>query len=241
VLPHGPVAREGRAVNDVTYPERVPRRWGPTAADAASRRRGGTTRGAAWHKPQRAFDIAAALLLLVAAAPLMLLTAVLVRLDSHGPVLYRQVRVGLHGKPFTLYKFRIMTVNAEAGGSPCWAQERDPRVTRIGGVIRSLRIDELPQLFNILAGQMSLIGPRPERPHFVEQLLRVIPSYGQRFVVRPGLTGWAQVNLPYGASVEDARRKLAYDLYYIRHRRVLLDAFILCATIRVILTRKGAR
>ena len=162
------------------------------------------------------------------------------RLDSPGPVLYRQERVGLNSIPFTLLKFRSMQVNAERSG-PAWATTSDPRVTRIGGFIRRTRMDELPQLFNILRGEMGFIGPRPERPHFVQQLSAVIPYYQERARVKPGLTGWAQVNFPYGASVEDARMKLSYDLYYVKHRSVLLDLAIMFATIRVILFQEGAR
>ena len=134
-----------------------------------------------------------------------------------------------------------MTVNAEAGGEPLWALKHDPRITRIGRVIRATRIDELPQLANVLHGEMSMVGPRPERPHFVEQLTRAVPFYSQRLYVKPGLTGWAQVNYPYGASVEDAREKLAYDLYYVKNRSFLLDLSILVSTVRVVLYREGAR
>ncbi len=190
---------------------------------------------------KRSFDIGVSLALLLLTLPLMLLTAVLIRLESPGPVLYRQQRVGLHGRPFTLLKFRSMSIDAEKGGSPRWATQQDPRITRVGSFIRPMRIDELPQLINVLHGEMSMIGPRPERPHFVEQLGRIIPFYTERSYVKPGITGWAQVNYPYGASVEDARQKLSYDLYYVKNRSLLLDLFILLATIRVILFREGAR
>jgi sugar transferase (PEP-CTERM system associated) len=190
---------------------------------------------------KRSFDIGVSLALLLLTLPLMLLTAVLIRLESPGPVLYRQQRVGLHGRPFTLLKFRSMSIDAEKGGSPRWATQQDPRITRVGSFIRPMRIDELPQLINVLHGEMSMIGPRPERPHFVEQLARIIPFYAERSYVKPGITGWAQVNYPYGASVEDARQKLSYDLYYVKNRSVLLDLLILLATIRVILFREGAR
>ena len=185
-------------------------------------------------------DIVTSIVFLVVMLPIMLLVALLVRLDSPGPVLYRQERVGLNGKPFTLLKFRSMRVNAEARG-PAWAEQRDPRVTRVGSFMRRARIDELPQLFNILRGEMSFIGPRPERPHFVEQLAQAIPFYRERARVKPGLTGWAQVNYPYGASVEDARAKLSYDLYYVKNRSPLLDLLILFSTVRVILFQEGAR
>jgi lipopolysaccharide/colanic/teichoic acid biosynthesis glycosyltransferase len=155
-------------------------------------------------------------------------------------MLYRQERVGLHGRPFTVLKFRSMRTDAEACG-PVWAMQRDPRVTRIGSFIRLTRIDELPQLINVLRGEMSFIGPRPERPHFVAQLERALPFYRDRAQVKPGLTGWAQVNYPYGASVEDARAKLSYDLYYVKHRSLLLDLQILVATVRVVLFQRGAR
>jgi exopolysaccharide biosynthesis polyprenyl glycosylphosphotransferase len=189
---------------------------------------------------QRVTDIVLGLILLVATLPLMLVTALLIRLDNPGPVLYRQERVGLHGRPFTLLKFRSMRTDAEARG-PVWAAQRDPRVTRVGSFIRLTRIDELPQLLNVLRGEMSFIGPRPERPHFVAQLEQVLPFYRDRALVKPGLTGWAQVNYPYGASVEDARAKLSYDLYYVKHRALLLDLLILVATVRVVLFQRGAR
>ncbi len=190
---------------------------------------------------KRSIDIGVSLLLLTLTLPLMLLTASLVQIDSPGPVLYRQQRVGMHGGQFTLLKFRSMTVDAEEAANPRWASQQDPRVTRVGSIIRSLRVDELPQLLNVLRGEMSMIGPRPERPHFVEQLAEIIPFYRVRSSVKPGITGWAQVNYPYGASVEDARRKLAYDLYYVKNRGLVLDLLILLATIRVILFREGAR
>ena len=188
----------------------------------------------------RSFDIALSLGLLLSTLPIMCIVALLVRLDSVGPVLYRQERVGLNGSIFTLFKFRSMKSDAEAGG-PRWAQMRDPRVTRLGSFMRKTRIDELPQLLNILRGEMSFIGPRPERPHFVEQLETVIPCYRERCRVKPGLTGWAQVNYPYGASVEDARAKLSYDLYYVKNRSLFLDVLILLSTVRVILLQEGAR
>jgi lipopolysaccharide/colanic/teichoic acid biosynthesis glycosyltransferase len=188
----------------------------------------------------RAADIALALALLLLTLPLMALTALLIPLDSPGPVLYRQERVGLHGRPFILFKFRSMRTDAEARG-PVWAVPRDPRVTRIGAFIRLSRIDELPQLFNVLRGEMGFIGPRPERPHFVAQLAATLPLYRERSRVKPGLTGWAQVNYRYGASVEDARVKLSYDLYYVKHRSPALAVQILLATVWVVLFQKGAR
>jgi exopolysaccharide biosynthesis polyprenyl glycosylphosphotransferase len=188
----------------------------------------------------RTGDILISLAFLVLTLPIMLVVALLVRLSGPGPVLYRQERVGLGGHSFTLLKFRSMRVDAETRG-PAWATQRDPRVTGIGSFMRRTRIDELPQLLNVLQGAMSFIGPRPERPHFVEQLAQAIPHYRERARVKPGLTGWAQVNFPYGASIEDARVKLSYDLYYVKHRGVLLDLAILFATVRVILFQEGSR
>jgi exopolysaccharide biosynthesis polyprenyl glycosylphosphotransferase len=190
---------------------------------------------------RRGCDILAALALLAFTLPLLLVTALAVRLDSPGPVFYRQQRVGLGGRLFTLTKFRSMGVDAEAGGGARWAIQQDPRVTRVGRYLRLSRIDELPQLLGVLRGDLALIGPRPERPAFVEQLGRVIPHYHERHLVKPGITGWAQVKFPYGASVEDARMKLAYDLYYVRRRSLFLDLLIVIATIRVVLFQEGAR
>ena len=189
---------------------------------------------------RRLRDITGSLLLLFLTLPLCLLVACLIKLESRGPVMYRQERVGLHGKVFTLLKFRSMRQDAEARG-PAWAQQQDPRVTRVGAFIRRTRIDELPQLINVLKGEMGFVGPRPERPHFVDQLAEVIPFYRDRACVKPGITGWAQVNYPYGASIEDARQKLSYDLYYVKHRNLFLDVLILFATVRVILFQEGAR
>ena len=190
---------------------------------------------------RRVFDLMIASFLLVLTLPLMLLTAILVKIDSRGPVLYRQDRIGFRGRVFTLYKFRSMHKDAEADGSPTWAAVADPRVTRIGRFIRYARIDELPQLLNVLRGEMSIIGPRPERPYFVEKLAAAIPLYSTRHYVKPGITGWAQVNASYGASTEDAREKLCYDLYYIKHRGFLLDLLILLRTLRVVVLGEGAR
>jgi exopolysaccharide biosynthesis polyprenyl glycosylphosphotransferase len=189
---------------------------------------------------RRLLDTVLAALLLLVTAPLLLVTALLIRIESPGPVIYRQERVGLGGRIFTIWKFRSMRADAERHG-PSWATVQDPRVTTVGRFIRKVRIDELPQLVNILRGEMSMIGPRPERPHFVEQLERVIPGYRHRSLVKPGLTGWAQVCYPYGASVEDARQKLSYDLYYVKHRNLAFDLLILLSTVRVILFQAGAR
>jgi lipopolysaccharide/colanic/teichoic acid biosynthesis glycosyltransferase len=150
------------------------------------------------------------------------------------------VRTGLRGQPFEMLKLRTMRVNAEQAGAT-WAKQDDPRVTRVGRWLRRFRVDELPQLLNVLRGEMSFIGPRPERPHFVEELARDIPLYRDRTYVKPGITGWAQVNFPYGASVEDARQELSYDLYYVKNRSLFLDFLILISTIRVILFQEGAR
>jgi exopolysaccharide biosynthesis polyprenyl glycosylphosphotransferase len=186
-------------------------------------------------------DLLLATAVLILAFPLMLIIAVLIRFDSDGRVMYRQERVGLRGRTFTLYKFRSMHEDAETGGTPQWAALGDPRVTRVGRFIRYTRIDELPQLLNVLRGEMSIIGPRPERPFFVEKLTAAIPLYSLRHLVKPGITGWAQVNASYGASIEDTRVKLRYDLYYIKHRGIILDLLILLRTLRVIILQEGAR
>ena len=188
---------------------------------------------------KRVADVVLSLLGLTIAWPLMLLTALAVRLESEGPVLYAQERVGEHGRPFTLYKFRSMRADAERG-TPVWARDRDDRVTRVGRFIRLTRLDELPQIWNVLRGDMSFVGPRPERPFFVEQLAAEIPFYKQRHAVKPGVTGWAQVKYRYGASIEDAREKLRYDLYYIKHMSVFFDLTIVFDTVKVILFGKGA-
>lgn len=181
-----------------------------------------------------------ALLGTILSLPLALLTAVLIKLDSPGPVFYRQERVGKNGETFTLMKFRSMRTDAESDG-PMWATAVDSRTTRVGSVIRKLRIDEIPQFLNILKGEMSFVGPRPERPHFVSQLANEIPYYEQRHLIAPGLTGWAQIKYPYGASIEDARQKLQYDLFYIKNQTLMLDAIILFETIKTILFGRGAR
>jgi exopolysaccharide biosynthesis polyprenyl glycosylphosphotransferase len=189
---------------------------------------------------KRLGDIAVSAVLLVLAMPLLVATAIAIPLESRGPAIYRQERVGRNGRPFVLYKFRSMRTDAESAG-PQWAGEDDPRITRIGRFIRRTRIDEIPQVFNVLKGDMSFIGPRPERPHFVERLKKEIPFYNERHRVRPGITGWAQINYPYGASVEDAKEKLSYDLYYIKNYSLLLDIIVLFSTIEVVLWPKGVR
>lgn len=185
---------------------------------------------------KRIIDIAASTIGLVLASPAMLIVAALVRATSPGPILFRQTRVGRHGKPFSLYKFRSMRQDAEAVTGPVWAQPGDSRVTPVGRFIRVSRLDELPQLWNVLVGEMSLVGPRPERPEFVEQLTRAIPFYGQRHGVRPGITGWAQVRYKYGATVEDALEKLQYELYYIKNLSIALDLVIMVKTIKTMLS-----
>jgi sugar transferase (PEP-CTERM system associated) len=172
--------------------------------------------------------------------PIVLLTAILIKLESRGPVFYKQERVGKNGRIFVLTKFRSMRVDAEQDG-PVWASKGDSRTTRIGRVIRKVRIDEIPQFWHILKGEMSFVGPRPERPHFVAQLAEEIPFYEQRHLIAPGLTGWAQIKYPYGASIEDARQKLQYDLFYIKNQGLILDAIIIFETIKIILFGRGAQ
>jgi len=191
-------------------------------------------------RAKRAFDVLVSLALLVAAAPIMLLAAVAVRLDSPGPVLYRQVRVGQHGRPFEVLKFRSMRADAEADGKPRWASRDDPRITRVGRILRKSRIDELPQLVNVLRGEMSFVGPRPERPEFVRELAQRIPYYNERHRVKPGITGWAQISHGYADSERDAREKLEYDLYYVKNHSLFFDLYILLRTIEVVLWGRGA-
>jgi sugar transferase (PEP-CTERM system associated) len=190
---------------------------------------------------KRLFDIVVSLLILALTGPLILVTALLVRLESRGPAFFRQRRVGLYGLAFNVIKLRSMRVDAEVGGKAVWAQKDDPRVTRVGRVIRKLRIDELPQAWSVLKGEMSFVGPRPERPQFVADLEARLPYYAERHVVKPGITGWAQINYPYGASIEDAREKLEFDLYYAKNYTPFLDLLILLQTARVILWPEGAR
>jgi sugar transferase (PEP-CTERM system associated) len=193
-----------------------------------------------YRRARRVMDVALAVVIGLLSSPLMLLTALAIKLDSRGPVFYLQERVGLHNTTFRIIKFRSMRVDAEADG-PVWAREGDCRVTRVGRWIRKLRIDELPQLFNIIRGEMSLIGPRPERPVFIKELERQIPYYSERHLVKPGLTGWAQVRYRYGASFEDAREKHQYDLYYIKNQSPMLDALILLETARTVLFGRFSR
>jgi sugar transferase (PEP-CTERM system associated) len=189
---------------------------------------------------KRILDIVVAIVGLILMFPVMVLIALAVKLTSRGTMLYHQERVGRHGRVFTVHKFRSMLENAEAGTGPVWASRNDGRVTSVGRVLRRTRLDELPQLWNVLIGDMSVVGPRPERPKFVEQLTRQIQFYGQRHVVRPGLTGWAQVRYTYGASVEDALEKLQYDLFYIKHVSTAFDLFIIFATLKTIVMSRGA-
>ncbi len=189
---------------------------------------------------KRLFDIAASALLLVLTGPVIALFAVLVKLDSKGPAFFRQTRVGLYGQNFDLIKLRSMRTDAEANGAQ-WAQKDDPRVTRLGRFIRKVRIDELPQAWAVLKGEMSFVGPRPERPEFVADLEEKLPYYAERHMVKPGITGWAQINYPYGASIEDSRHKLEYDLYYAKNYTPFLDLLILLQTLRVVLWHEGAR
>jgi exopolysaccharide biosynthesis polyprenyl glycosylphosphotransferase len=173
--------------------------------------------------------------------PLLVVTAVTIKLDSPGGVFFRQERVGHNGKKFNLIKFRSMRSDAEKDGVPRWAAVNDSRITRIGNLIRKTRIDEIPQVLNVLRGEMSLIGPRPERPYFVSKLEEVIPYYRERHRVKPGISGWAQLNYPYGASTEDAKEKFQYDLYYIKNYSLFLDLIVLVQTVRVVLWPVGAR
>ncbi|NNE38040.1 MAG: TIGR03013 family PEP-CTERM/XrtA system glycosyltransferase [Gammaproteobacteria bacterium] len=194
-------------------------------------------------KTKRLLDTLGSLFILTATLPIMVVTAILIFIESgfKGSVIYKQVRVGLNGQPFEIFKFRSMVENAEKGGKAIWAQQNDVRVTSTGKFIRKTRIDELPQLYNILKGDMSLVGPRPERPQFVDELAGVIPYYNLRHSAMPGLTGWAQTCYPYGASIDDSRKKLEYDLYYIKNYSVFLDLLILFQTAAVVIWGKGAR
>jgi sugar transferase (PEP-CTERM system associated) len=189
---------------------------------------------------KRSFDLLASGLLLALSLPVLIVTALAVKLTSPGPVFYRQERVGQFGKSYMVMKFRSMRSDAEKDG-PVWARQNDARVTPVGRFIRTTRIDEIPQIFNVLKGDMSFVGPRPERPVFVEELAKEIPYYNERHQVKPGITGWAQINYPYGASVEDAKQKLQYDLYYIKNYSIFLDFLILLQTLRVVLWPDGVR
>jgi len=191
---------------------------------------------------KRSLDLLAAGILLIFSFPLMLLTAIAIKIEDglRAPVFYSQERVGLNGKPFMVHKFRSMKIDAEKNGA-VWAKKNDSRVTRVGDFIRKVRIDELPQLFNVLNGSMAFVGPRPERPVFVEQLTRKIPFYNERHRVKPGLTGWAQLCFAYADNEEDTREKLRYDLYYIKNQSLLLDLLVIIQTVEVVLFKKGSR
>lgn len=190
---------------------------------------------------KRTCDIVLSLAFLLGGAPLYTLIVLLIKLDSRGPVFFRQERVGERGRVFTMLKFRTMTADAEGQTGPVWAVENDPRITRVGRLLRKTRLDEFPQIINVLRGDMSFIGPRPERPHFVSQLQERIPFYSQRHTVKPGITGWAQVKYNYGATVEDALEKLQYDLYYIKNLSIFLDVVVLLHSAQVVLFGKGSR
>ena len=190
---------------------------------------------------KRLFDMGVAALLLTLTLPIIVVTAILIKLGSRGPAFYRQTRTGLYGQPFDILKLRSMRQDAEVAGKAVWAEADDPRITRVGRFIRKVRIDELPQVWTVLKGEMSFVGPRPERPEFVAELSKKIPFYAERHVVKPGITGWAQINYPYGANLDDARQKLEYDLYYAKNYTPFLDVVIILQTIRVVLFPDGAR
>jgi sugar transferase (PEP-CTERM system associated) len=188
---------------------------------------------------KRSFDLVCSTIILALTFPVMLAAALAVRMEDRGPVFYSQERVGEDGKIFRVHKFRSMRTDAEKGGKPQWAQQNDPRITRVGNFMRKTRIDELPQILNVFKGEMSFVGPRPERQYFVEQLIEVVPYYNVRHSVKPGITGWAQVRYGYGSSAEDALQKLQYDLYYVKNNSLFLDVVILIDTLKVVLFRSG--
>jgi len=192
---------------------------------------------------KRGIDLVASLLLLAVTWPFMIFTAIAIKIEDGitAPVIYKQVRVGKSGKPFNIYKFRSMRVDAESGNKPQWASANDSRITKVGSIIRLLRLDELPQLLNVVLGDMSFVGPRPERPEFVASLSEKIPYYNERHRVKPGVTGWAQLNYPYGASDKDSMEKLQFDLYYTKNHSLMLDLMILLQTVEIVLFGKGAR
>jgi sugar transferase (PEP-CTERM system associated) len=202
---------------------------------------GGFRTGAVNRALKRGLDLCVAVAVLVLSAPICVVTALAIKLESRGPIFYKQQRTGLGGAPFTLIKFRSMHQGAETSDQPQWASRGDPRVTRVGAVIRQARIDEIPQAINVLRGDMSFVGPRPERPELVEMLSAEIPYFHYRHAVKPGITGWAQLNYPYGASVEDAKRKLEHDLFYIKYLSLAFDLLIVLQTVRVVLWSQGAR
>jgi exopolysaccharide biosynthesis polyprenyl glycosylphosphotransferase len=192
-------------------------------------------------RQKKILSFAASMILAILLLPLIPIIALLIKIDSRGPVFHKQERVGMNGKVFTIFKFRSMRANAEKETGPVWASASgDSRVTRVGKYLRRTRLDEVPQLYNVLKGEMSFVGPRPERPHFVSQLSEIIPFYHLRHTVRPGLTGWAQINYRYGSSVEDAVEKLQYDLFYIKNMSMLLDGIVIFDTMKTVLVRKGS-
>jgi sugar transferase (PEP-CTERM system associated) len=201
----------------------------------------GFSQGSARDVIKRMFDLLVSGTFLLFVLPIMLLTMLFIRLESRGPVFYTQERIGQFGHPFTIYKFRSMFTDAEKDGLPVWARQKDDRTTRVGRFIRRTRIDELPQILNVFLGHMSFVGPRPERPYFVNELAAQIPYYHARHSVKPGITGWAQVKFPYGASVEDAMNKLQYDLYYVKNHSLFLDLMVLLQTTQVVVLGKGVR
>jgi lipopolysaccharide/colanic/teichoic acid biosynthesis glycosyltransferase len=233
---------DGAAVHSTLgWCEQVLQRFPPDLLQTADLLRGefAAPHGSLQKRLKRLGDVLVSGLLLVLTSPLLLLAALLIRLEDHGPVLYGQVRSGLNGLPFQVWKLRSMRVNAEARGAQ-WSGRGDPRITRIGRLLRVTRLDELPQLWAVLRGQMSLIGPRPERPEIEQELEQQIPHYRLRHLIRPGLSGWAQVNYPYGASLEDSANKLSYDLYYLRNFSFWLDLLILLKTMRLVFNARGA-
>jgi sugar transferase (PEP-CTERM system associated) len=190
---------------------------------------------------RRCISVVVSLAAIVFLSPVFLITAIAIKLESPGSITYSQIRIGLHGKVFRIWKFRSMRQDAESGGAPVWARKDDPRVTRVGKIIRKIRVDELPQLFNVLKGDLDLVGPRPERPEFVEELSRTIPYYALRHTIRPGITGWAQVMFSYCGTIEESEEKLQYDLFYIKNMSLPLDLFILFSTVKIVLLGRGAR
>jgi sugar transferase (PEP-CTERM system associated) len=201
----------------------------------------GFRRSATFILVRRVISIVISLIGLILALPLLPLIVLAIRLDSKGPVFYTQTRVGKSGRVFKVVKFRTMRQDAEAASGPQWAGDNDPRITRVGKFLRSSRLDEIPQLWCVLKGDMAFVGPRPERPEFIEWLSKEIPYYGVRHMVRPGLTGWAQVRYKYGSTVEDSREKLQYDLFYIKNASIGLDLLIMFQTVKTVLLRRGAQ
>jgi exopolysaccharide biosynthesis polyprenyl glycosylphosphotransferase len=189
---------------------------------------------------KRIFSLLVSSVLLLLCSPIILLLMALIKLDSKGPVFYRQERVGQDGKTFVLVKFRSMYANAEDETGPVWSKEGDERITRLGRIMRAMRLDELPQLYNVFCGDMSLVGPRPERPHFVQQLAESIPFYPLRHIVKPGITGWAQINYGYANTLDHTVEKLQYDLFYIKNMSWVLDSLIILETVKTVLVRKGS-